>query len=102
MKRVILSGGGTGGHIYPAITIAKEIAKLEETEFLFVGTPNGMESRIIPKEGYRFASLPASGLKRKLTLENASAAERSRYLDAKREKFKSISKTNKTNRKSGS
>ena len=70
MKRVILSGGGTGGHIYPAITIAKEIAKLEETEFLFVGTPNGMESRIIPKEGYRFASLPASGLKRKLTLEN--------------------------------
>ena len=55
MKRVILSGGGTGGHIYPAITIAKEIAKLEETEFLFVGTPNGMESRIIPKEGYRFA-----------------------------------------------
>ena len=72
MKRVILSGGGTGGHIYPAITIAKEIAKLEETEFLFVGTPNGMESRIIPKEGYRFASLPASGLKRKLTLENIS------------------------------
>ena len=72
MKRVIFSVGGTGGHIYPAITIAKEIAKLEETEFLFVGTPNGMESRIIPKEGYRFASLPASGLKRKLTLENIS------------------------------
>lgn len=70
MKRVILSGGGTGGHIYPAITIAREIARLEETKFLFVGTPSGMESRIIPDEGYDFASLSVSGLKRKLTPEN--------------------------------
>lgn len=70
MKKVILSGGGTGGHIYPAITIAREIERLEEAEILFVGTPNGMESRIIPGEGYAFASLPAAGLKRKLTPEN--------------------------------
>lgn len=70
MKRVILSGGGTGGHIYPAITIAREIARIEETEILFVGTPNGMEADIIPGEGYQFASLPASGLKRRLTPEN--------------------------------
>lgn len=72
MKRVILSGGGTGGHIYPAITIAKELAKLDDVEFLFVGTPNGMESKIIPREGYKFAPLEAAGLKRKLTLENIS------------------------------
>ncbi len=70
MKRVILSGGGTGGHIYPAITIARELAKLDEVEFLFVGTPHGMESRIIPQEGFPFTSLKAAGLKRKLTLEN--------------------------------
>ena len=70
MKRVILSGGGTGGHIYPAITIARELSKLDDVEFLFVGTPNGMESRIIPQEGFSFASLEAAGLKRRLTLEN--------------------------------
>lgn len=70
MKRVILSGGGTGGHIYPAITIAREICKIEEAEILFVGTPNGMESRIIPEEGFKFAPLPAAGLKRRLTLSN--------------------------------
>lgn len=70
MKRVILSGGGTGGHIYPAITIARELSKLDDVEFLFVGTPNGMESRIVPQEGFEFASLEAAGLKRKLTLDN--------------------------------
>ncbi len=70
MKRVIVSGGGTGGHIYPAITIAREIQRLEETQVLFVGTPKGMESQIIPREGFDFAPLPAAGLKRKLTAEN--------------------------------
>lgn len=70
MKRVILSGGGTGGHIYPAITIAKEIAKIEDAEILFVGTPQGMEAKIIPKEGYNFKAIPVSGLKRKVTFEN--------------------------------
>ena len=42
MKRIILSGGGTGGHIYPAITIAREILKIEEAEILFIGTPDGI------------------------------------------------------------
>lgn len=73
MKRIILSGGGTGGHIYPAVTIAREISRLTEAEFLFVGTKGGMESRIIPREGYDFAALPAAGLKRKLTLSNAAS-----------------------------
>ncbi len=70
MKRVILSGGGTGGHIYPAITIAKELQKEEDVEILFVGTPNGMESQIIPKEGFNFVGLPAAGLQRHLTIKN--------------------------------
>ena len=42
MKRIILSGGGTGGHIYPAVTIARELENVEPVEILFVGTPNGM------------------------------------------------------------
>lgn len=70
MIRIILSGGGTGGHIYPAITIAKELEKLADAEILFVGTPGSMESRIIPQEGYEFEEISVSGLKRKLTLQN--------------------------------
>lgn len=70
MIRIILSGGGTGGHIYPAITIAKELEQLEKVEILFVGTPESMESKLVPKEGYAFQELPVSGLKRQLTLEN--------------------------------
>ena len=70
MKRIILSGGGTGGHIYPAITIAREIEKTENVEILFVGTPNGMEAEIVSKEGYNFAPIPVSGLKRKFSFDN--------------------------------
>lgn len=70
MVKVILSGGGTGGHIYPAVTIAREIQKLTDAEILFVGTPEGMESRLIPEEGFNFRSLPAAGLKRRLTFSN--------------------------------
>lgn len=77
MKRIILSGGGTGGHIYPAITIARELQKQEDVEILFVGTVNGMESRIVPQEGYSFESLPAAGLKRKLTPANVKSVFKS-------------------------
>ena len=51
MRRVIISGGGTGGHIYPAITIARAIADIEPTEFLYVGSKIGLENTLIPKEG---------------------------------------------------
>ncbi len=73
MKRIIVSGGGTGGHIYPALTIAREILAVEDAEILFVGTARGMESRIVPAEGFRFASLPAAGIQRKLTLSNVKS-----------------------------
>ena len=50
--RIIVSGGGTGGHIYPAITIINTIReKCPEAEFLYVGTPHGLEADIVPKEG---------------------------------------------------
>lgn len=69
--RIIISGGGTGGHIYPAITIAREIAKLADNcEILFVGTKQGLEADIIPKEGFNFATIEVRGLERKLSWKN--------------------------------
>ncbi len=77
MKRVIISGGGTGGHIYPAITIAKAMAELEPTEILYVGTKNGLESTLIPKEGIPFMTLDIKqGLQRKLSWQNVITIEK--------------------------
>ncbi|MBR1858166.1 MAG: glycosyltransferase, partial [Selenomonadaceae bacterium] len=53
--RIIVSGGGTGGHIYPALTLIRTIQnKMPEAEFLYVGTELGLESDIIPKENLPF------------------------------------------------
>jgi len=63
--KVILSGGGTGGHIYPALAIAGELKeRLPEVQLLYVGTPAGMESRIVPEAGLAYASLDVSGIDR--------------------------------------
>jgi UDP-N-acetylglucosamine--N-acetylmuramyl-(pentapeptide) pyrophosphoryl-undecaprenol N-acetylglucosamine transferase len=70
MRRVIISGGGTGGHIYPAITIARAIADIEPTEFLYVGSKVGLENTLIPKEGLPFVTLDVRGLERKLSARN--------------------------------
>jgi UDP-N-acetylglucosamine--N-acetylmuramyl-(pentapeptide) pyrophosphoryl-undecaprenol N-acetylglucosamine transferase len=73
-KRVlkfILSGGGTGGHIYPAIAIANELKKRHpDAEFLFVGARDRMEMEKVPKAGYKIEGLWITGLQRKLTLKN--------------------------------
>ena len=71
--RVIVSGGGTGGHIFPAIAIADELKRLRpDTEFLFVGAKGKMEMEKVPNAGYRIEGLWISGLQRKLTLDNLS------------------------------
>ncbi|HPT70370.1 MAG TPA: undecaprenyldiphospho-muramoylpentapeptide beta-N-acetylglucosaminyltransferase [Syntrophomonas sp.] len=63
--KIILSGGGTGGHIYPALAIAGELKeRLPEVQLLYVGTPAGMESRIVPEAGLAYASLNVSGIDR--------------------------------------
>jgi len=68
--RVILAGGGTGGHIYPAVTLAYEFMKRDpQTEILFVGGKRGLESDIIPKEGFKLVTLNLAGIPRKLTLD---------------------------------
>lgn len=69
--RFILSGGGTGGHIYPAIAIANELKKRHpNAEFLFVGAKDKMEMEKVPQAGYKIEGLWISGLQRKLTLKN--------------------------------
>ena len=63
--RIIISGGGTGGHIYPAIAIADAIKKLEpDAEILFVGATGRMEMEKVPSAGYSIKGLPIAGLQR--------------------------------------
>ena len=70
-KRIILSGGGTGGHIFPAIAIANALkAKLDDPEILFIGAQGKMEMEKVPKAGYKIKGLWISGLQRKLTVKN--------------------------------
>lgn len=71
MKRVIISGGGTGGHIFPAVAIADELKRqFPEVEILFVGAEGKMEMEKVPQAGYKIIGLPIAGLQRKLTLKN--------------------------------
>ncbi|MBN4084834.1 undecaprenyldiphospho-muramoylpentapeptide beta-N-acetylglucosaminyltransferase [Flavobacteriaceae bacterium AH-315-B10] len=71
--RIILSGGGTGGHIYPAISIANELkSRFPNAEFLFVGAHDKMEMEKVPQAGYKIEGLWISGIQRKLTLKNLS------------------------------
>ena len=69
--KVILSGGGTGGHIFPAVAIANELKKLvPHIEILFVGALGKMEMEKVPASGYKIIGVPIAGLQRKLTLSN--------------------------------
>ncbi len=72
MKRIILSGGGTGGHIYPAVAVAEALKGKwgDEVELLFVGAEGKMEMDKIPALGYRIVGLPILGLQRRFTWKN--------------------------------
>ena len=70
--KFILSGGGTGGHIYPAIAIANELKlRFPDAEILFVGAQDKMEMQKVPQAGYKIEGLWIAGIQRKLTLQNA-------------------------------
>ena len=69
---IILSGGGTGGHIYPAVSIANELKeKYPDAKFLFVGAKDKMEMEKVPQAGYIIKGLWIAGLQRQLTIKNA-------------------------------
>jgi UDP-N-acetylglucosamine--N-acetylmuramyl-(pentapeptide) pyrophosphoryl-undecaprenol N-acetylglucosamine transferase len=73
--RFILSGGGTGGHIFPAVAIAKSLQqRYPDAEFLFVGALGKMEMEKVPKEGFKIVGLPIEGLKRSLSPRNLLVA----------------------------
>jgi len=69
--KVLFAGGGTGGHLFPAIAVAEQIMELEpNTEILFVGTKSKIEGKIVPKLGYKFKSVWIKGFSRKFNFEN--------------------------------
>ena len=71
-KRIILSGGGTGGHIYPAVAVAEALKRRfgDDAELLFVGAEGKMEMEKVPALGYRIVGLPIAGLQRRLDWHN--------------------------------
>lgn len=73
--RVIVTGGGTGGHIYPALAIAKGLlAKDSKTKILYVGTREGMEARLVPEAGLDFKGISGKGLPRRLSVDTLKVA----------------------------
>lgn len=69
--KIIISGGGTGGHIFPAVSIGTEIRKqFPDAEILYVGATGGMEMELVPKSGFPIRGLWISGIQRSLTLKN--------------------------------
>ncbi|WP_110932175.1 undecaprenyldiphospho-muramoylpentapeptide beta-N-acetylglucosaminyltransferase [Paenibacillus bouchesdurhonensis] len=75
--RVVLSGGGTGGHIYPALAIANQCgAEYPDSEFLYIGGERGLESSLVPKENIPFKAINITGFRRKLSFDNVKTIVR--------------------------
>lgn len=69
--KILIGGGGTGGHVFPAIAIAQALKKIKpETEFLFVGAKDKLEMEKVPAAGFNIIGLPAAGFQRKFSLKN--------------------------------
>jgi UDP-N-acetylglucosamine--N-acetylmuramyl-(pentapeptide) pyrophosphoryl-undecaprenol N-acetylglucosamine transferase len=74
--RIVLTGGGTGGHIYPAVAIGRQAQEECGAELLYIGTTQGLESRIVPKLDIPFEAVEITGFKRKLSLDNVKTVVR--------------------------
>ena len=73
--KVIMTGGGTGGHVNPAIAIANTIKEHEpDSEILFVGTSHGIENKLVPQAGYPLEHIEIQGLRRSLSPANIKTA----------------------------
>lgn len=68
--RVAIAGGGTGGHLFPALNLGQAMEERWQAQLLFFGTERGIENRILPQKGYRLELLPVQGLQRRFTLKN--------------------------------
>ncbi len=92
--RVLIACGGTGGHINPGLAIADIIkSKYPDAEFLFAGTPKGMESKLVPKAGYMLETIKVAGFQRKISFENIGRnAKAVAYLAASGKRAKEIIK----------
>lgn len=72
--KIIIAGGGTAGHINPGLAIANEIkARKPNTEIIFIGTNKGLETNLVPREGYKLELIKVMGFKRKISLDNVKA-----------------------------
>ncbi|MDF2855600.1 MAG: UDP-diphospho-muramoylpentapeptide beta-N-acetylglucosaminyltransferase [Neobacillus sp.] len=75
--KIVVSGGGTGGHIYPALALIREIQKENSNaEFLYIGTQSGLESTLVPREKIPFKSIHITGFKRSLSIDNIKTVVR--------------------------
>ncbi|MFS0782395.1 undecaprenyldiphospho-muramoylpentapeptide beta-N-acetylglucosaminyltransferase [Bacillus sp. 1P06AnD] len=75
--KIVISGGGTGGHIYPALALIREIQKKHQNcSFLYIGTEKGLESQLVPRENIPFKSIHITGFKRKISFENVKTVFR--------------------------
>lgn len=73
--KVVISGGGTGGHVYPAIAIANKIKEMNpQAQIMFIGTSRGLEAEVVPRNGYPIQFIPVSYLKRKISWHNVKSA----------------------------
>ncbi|MCW8803973.1 MAG: glycosyltransferase, partial [Ignavibacteriaceae bacterium] len=69
--RFLFAGGGTGGHLFPAVAVAEQIRELKpDADILFIGTKDRIEGRVVPKLGFKFKSIWIKGFSRKLNFEN--------------------------------
>ncbi|MGH1677657.1 undecaprenyldiphospho-muramoylpentapeptide beta-N-acetylglucosaminyltransferase [Enterococcus avium] len=74
--RILVTGGGTGGHIYPALAFIRYVQKIQpDSEFLYVGTHRGLENKIVPETGISFKTIKIQGFKRKLSLDNIKTVQ---------------------------
>ncbi|GGF77790.1 UDP-N-acetylglucosamine--N-acetylmuramyl-(pentapeptide) pyrophosphoryl-undecaprenol N-acetylglucosamine transferase 1 [Paenibacillus albidus] len=75
--RIVLSGGGTGGHIYPAVAVARQLEAEEgPADFLYIGGTRGLESKLVPQENLPFKAIDITGFRRKLSMDNVKTVLR--------------------------
>lgn len=74
--KILVTGGGTGGHIYPALSFVDYVRSIDPTaEFLYIGATRGLENKIVPPTGIPFKTLEIQGFKRKLSLDNVKTVQ---------------------------